>query len=250
MALRCGLSASRATSRVITITERNVAAGDRDDVIGPRGLQPPLQIVRQARAIADQDRRDDRRMRIAESGPPYRVTDRSTNLGSGLVPPRAPADEDQRAALDGAGQMKRTPEHLLNRVEAAGIDERLRPPQRDGRFDRPTGGPLLHPRGGHLAGHVGLDTAGRANPCPIVLDVTLDDQADAERGRGGIEHEMPTQNDRPRRAVAAGRRPRRTAPRAVAASPDLGEHAVADARGGECNRACCSGTAGFERHGH
>ena len=104
-------AAVNADERQATDDERgedgDVAAGDRDDVVGAGRLQSGADLVGQAGAIANEDRGDDRRRHLAVREDPSRnrAANRRTDVGGVLLEDGAVVDNlDQQCALDRAEQ--------------------------------------------------------------------------------------------------------------------------------------------------
>ncbi len=177
--------------------QRHVPARDRDDVIGAGRLKPAFDLVRESRAVADQNRGDDRRLLIAEIVAAHGGSDVPPDGCSRLVPRGPVLHHDQRRALDGAGQVERPAQRLPKRVQTARIHQLLRPPERDRRLDRPARGPLGRPIPGEIAADVRLHAAAHRQPPTLVLNLAnVDDQSHAEFGAGGISRQAASREDR------------------------------------------------------
>ena len=106
-----GEATVNADERQATDGERSqdgdVAAGNRDDVVGARRLQSGAHLVGQARAIANENCGDDRRRHLAVREHPSRdgAANCRTDVGGVLLEDGAVVDDlDQQCALDRAQQ--------------------------------------------------------------------------------------------------------------------------------------------------
>ena len=167
---------------------RDVAAGDRDDVIRAGRLQRASRVVRQPRAIADEDRRrDGRRHRIMWSHPRREgSSDVRTNVRRALVDRPACRDEvHEQRALDRTEQRGAVEREPALEVRHTVVQESRRTPERDRRLDGAARPPREH-------------TVERGGPANADRDRALDRLPDAtDRQRADL---------RAQRHVAVARR--------------------------------------------
>ena len=128
---------------------RDVAAGDRDHVIRARLLQPPLHVVVEAGAIADDDGRDDGgrlRAPAADGARRSRGARRRAPRRSPRRPAAAREHLDERAALHRADQRRPAPRQRALVVGHARIEIARRPAQLRRHADAAAGAPLVDAR--------------------------------------------------------------------------------------------------------
>ena len=112
--------------------DRDVAAGDGDDVIGPGFLEPLLDVGIEPAAIADEDRhRHCRRLRVEHADMPVDGVSDSARIAAAARRSSRPLsiDLDQRGALDGPDERDATPRHQPFEIGDAVIQILGRPPR-------------------------------------------------------------------------------------------------------------------------
>jgi len=125
--------------------ERYVAAGDRNDVVCARRLQPLGDGDGETGAVANENGRDHgRRQRIDGRDQAASLSSHvGSSSGGRLIPPRTRRDIDERRALDGAGYGEATPERLPTRAGTAGISPGVKTPEQDGCAQTAPAGPVF-----------------------------------------------------------------------------------------------------------
>ena len=125
---------------------RNVAAGNGDDVVRPGFLQPALHVGVQPRAIADDDRRDDRTRLRAPA--PHVFRDRAAGVrartGHRLVEPASGRQHlNQRAALHRPHEPRAASRQRALVVGHTGVEIPRRPVERDRQPHPPPSAPVV-----------------------------------------------------------------------------------------------------------
>ena len=188
--------------------DRDVAARDRDDVIGPRFLQAALHVVVQARAIADDDRRDNRarlRAPAADARGDRAAGERARARHCFREPPTARQHLHLRTALRGPDQPGASPRELALVVGYAGVEIARRPAERDRQTHAPPRAPTVEAIGCQRPDDGDGDAARRSakafalHPVPThqtrrtyLTYETID--GDAERRAGGARRSVAVQN--------------------------------------------------------
>jgi hypothetical protein len=206
----------------------DVAARDREHVIGAGPPHPRLDLGRQAGPVADEDRQDDRRpLGIVRPdrrrhGPPRPCPRR----GRGFGERRSPRQHlDQRRALhrtEHADAPPRQPHFLIRRAEVA---VRQGAPQRGRDPGEAAGAPRVPRRRGVETGNGQAHAAGDRRPAADAPDAPhVERTGDAEVRRHGVVTQHAFEHDR---IVAGQRRQLRSegGPRRVSAERDADGHA-------------------------
>jgi hypothetical protein len=177
---------------------RDVPSGDRDDVIRPGFLEPPFVLVRQPRAIADEDRRRDC---AGLPAPPAHISRKLPAgpgaRGRGRLLRGAPAIDDvhERGALHRADEHDPAARERPRLVRKTGIAERNGPSQRRRQPDRAPGAPLDDSARGCCSPDREPDAAAyRAQRGFHAGDIERDRRA--ERRERGILAQDPLEQDR------------------------------------------------------